>query len=137
MEQAEPVPFYDMWSHTNNGAALRNISITLPAHGIPSLLLNDAGAEPAISSRSVLVIGNALIKTELIVVIGVNLLMFVSGICMGGTLSSMAANLQHFDSSQTWPGPESDCSRLSSQSTARDEEGMSNTLPLVPLYLWF
>lgn len=37
---------YDMWSHTDNGTALRNISLTLPAHGVAALLLNDAGPEP-------------------------------------------------------------------------------------------
>ena len=37
---------YDMWSHTHNGTALRNISLTLPPHGVAALLLNDAGPEP-------------------------------------------------------------------------------------------
>ncbi|PGH20063.1 hypothetical protein AJ80_03713 [Polytolypa hystricis UAMH7299] len=37
---------YDMWSHTNNGTAYRDISITLPPHGVAALLLNDAGPEP-------------------------------------------------------------------------------------------
>jgi alpha-galactosidase len=39
---------YDMWSHTDNGTALRNISLTLPAHGVVALLLNDAGPEPEV-----------------------------------------------------------------------------------------
>ncbi|KAL2017770.1 hypothetical protein VTK56DRAFT_1688 [Thermocarpiscus australiensis] len=38
---------YDMWSHTHNGTAFRNISLTLPPHGVAALLLNDAGPEPA------------------------------------------------------------------------------------------
>ncbi|SPO04604.1 related to Probable alpha-galactosidase B [Cephalotrichum gorgonifer] len=38
---------YDLWSHTDNGTALRNISMTLPAHGVSALLLNDVGPEPA------------------------------------------------------------------------------------------
>lgn len=37
---------YDMWSHTNNGTAMRNISLTLPPHGVSALLLQDAGPEP-------------------------------------------------------------------------------------------
>jgi alpha-galactosidase len=38
---------YDMWSHTDNGTAMRNISVTLPPHGVSALLLRDAGPEPA------------------------------------------------------------------------------------------
>ena len=37
---------YDMWSHTHNGTAVRNISLTLPPHGVAALLLNDDGPEP-------------------------------------------------------------------------------------------
>ncbi|MCJ1385008.1 hypothetical protein MMC17_008126 [Xylographa soralifera] len=37
---------YDMWSHRNNGTAVRNMTLTLPAHGVAALLLNDAGPEP-------------------------------------------------------------------------------------------
>ncbi|KAK2799834.1 hypothetical protein FQN50_008355 [Emmonsiellopsis sp. PD_5] len=37
---------YDMWSHTDNGTAIRNISVTLPPHGVAALLLNDDGPEP-------------------------------------------------------------------------------------------
>ncbi|RDL40054.1 Alpha-galactosidase [Venustampulla echinocandica] len=37
---------YDMWSHTENGTALRNMTVTLPPHGVAALLLNDAGPEP-------------------------------------------------------------------------------------------
>ncbi|EUC61047.1 glycoside hydrolase family 27 protein, partial [Rhizoctonia solani AG-3 Rhs1AP] len=37
----------DLWSHTNNGTAVRNITRTLPAHGVLALLLKDAGNEPA------------------------------------------------------------------------------------------
>jgi alpha-galactosidase len=38
---------YDMWSHKNTGTATRSISLTLPAHGVAALLLNDVGPEPA------------------------------------------------------------------------------------------
>ena len=38
---------YDMWSHTKNGTAVRNMTLTLPPHGVAALLLNDAGPEPA------------------------------------------------------------------------------------------
>ncbi|CAE6384024.1 unnamed protein product [Rhizoctonia solani] len=37
----------DLWAHTNNGTAVRNITRTLPAHGVLALLLKDAGNEPA------------------------------------------------------------------------------------------
>ncbi len=37
---------YDMWSHTENGTAVRNMTLDLPAHGVAALLLNDAGPEP-------------------------------------------------------------------------------------------
>ncbi|KAK4243591.1 putative alpha-galactosidase B [Corynascus novoguineensis] len=37
---------YDMWAHTENGTAYRNISLTLPPHGVAAVLLNDAGPEP-------------------------------------------------------------------------------------------
>jgi alpha-galactosidase len=37
---------YDMWSHTHNGTAVRNMTLTLPAHGVAALLLNDDGPEP-------------------------------------------------------------------------------------------
>ena len=37
---------YDMWSHTHNGTAVRNMTFTLPEHGVAALLLTDAGPEP-------------------------------------------------------------------------------------------
>lgn len=37
---------YDLWAHTQNGTALRNITVNVPAHGVAALLLNDAGPEP-------------------------------------------------------------------------------------------
>ncbi|CAE6437722.1 unnamed protein product [Rhizoctonia solani] len=37
----------DLWSHTNNGTAVRNITRTVPAHGVLALLLKDTGNEPA------------------------------------------------------------------------------------------
>jgi alpha-galactosidase len=37
---------YDMWTHTHNGTALRNMTVRLPPHGVAALLLNDAGPEP-------------------------------------------------------------------------------------------
>lgn len=37
---------YDMWSHTHNGTAVRNMTFSLPAHGVKALLLKDAGPEP-------------------------------------------------------------------------------------------
>ncbi|KAJ7157572.1 glycoside hydrolase family 27 protein [Mycena crocata] len=37
----------DLWSHTNNGTAVRNVSLTgVPPHGVVALLLRDAGDEP-------------------------------------------------------------------------------------------
>jgi len=41
---------YDMWSHTHNGTAVRNMTIDLPPHGVAALLLTDAGPEPASAS---------------------------------------------------------------------------------------
>ena len=43
---------YDMWTHTHNGTALRNMTVRLPPHGVAALLLNDAGPEPEPSSLS-------------------------------------------------------------------------------------
>jgi alpha-galactosidase len=38
----------DLWTHTNNGTAVRNFTATsVPAHGVVALLLKDAGDEPA------------------------------------------------------------------------------------------
>ncbi|KAJ7198386.1 glycoside hydrolase family 27 protein [Mycena pura] len=38
----------DLWSHTDNGTAVRNISVrNVPPHGVVALLLRDAGDEPA------------------------------------------------------------------------------------------
>lgn len=37
---------YDMWSHTKNGTAVRNMTLSLPPHGVAALLLSDAGPEP-------------------------------------------------------------------------------------------
>ncbi|KAG9197770.1 hypothetical protein G6514_001050 [Epicoccum nigrum] len=37
---------YDMWTHTHNGTALRNVTVRLPPHGVAALLLSDAGPEP-------------------------------------------------------------------------------------------
>ncbi len=37
---------YDMWAHTKNGTAYRGVELTVPAHGVAALLLNDAGPEP-------------------------------------------------------------------------------------------
>ncbi|EJD00169.1 glycoside hydrolase [Fomitiporia mediterranea MF3/22] len=37
----------DLWSHTDNGTAVRNFTATdVPAHGVVALLLKDAGDEP-------------------------------------------------------------------------------------------
>jgi len=37
----------DLWSHTDNGTAIRNMTIhDVPAHGVVALLLQDAGDEP-------------------------------------------------------------------------------------------
>jgi alpha-galactosidase len=37
---------YDMGSHTENGTAVRNMTLPLLPHGAAALLLNDAGQEP-------------------------------------------------------------------------------------------
>jgi len=38
----------DLWSHTNNGTAVRNFTAhAVPAHGVVALLMKDAGNEPA------------------------------------------------------------------------------------------
>lgn len=37
---------YDMWTHTYNGTAMRNMTVKLPPHGVSALLLTDAGPEP-------------------------------------------------------------------------------------------
>ena len=37
---------YDLWSHTTNGTALRNMTVHLPPHGVAALLLKDSGPEP-------------------------------------------------------------------------------------------
>lgn len=37
----------DLWAHTDNGTAVRNLTVTVPAHGVAALLLKDAGDEPA------------------------------------------------------------------------------------------
>ncbi|KAL1683938.1 glycoside hydrolase family 27 protein [Schizophyllum commune] len=38
----------DLWSHTDNGTAVRNLTVTsVPAHGVVALLLKDAGDEPS------------------------------------------------------------------------------------------
>ncbi|EKM57964.1 glycoside hydrolase family 27 protein, partial [Phanerochaete carnosa HHB-10118-sp] len=38
----------DLWTHTDNGTAIRNFTATnVPAHGVVALLLKDAGDEPA------------------------------------------------------------------------------------------
>ncbi|KAF7798480.1 hypothetical protein EIP86_009701 [Pleurotus ostreatoroseus] len=38
----------DLWTHTDNGTAVRNFTATdVPAHGVVALLLKDAGNEPA------------------------------------------------------------------------------------------
>ena len=37
----------DLWSHTDNGTAVRNFTATdVPPHGVVALLLKDAGDEP-------------------------------------------------------------------------------------------
>jgi len=36
----------DLWTHTNNGTAVRNFTTVLPPHGVAALLLKDAGDEP-------------------------------------------------------------------------------------------
>lgn len=37
---------YDMWAHKHTGIAVRNMTFTLPAHGVAALLLTDDGPEP-------------------------------------------------------------------------------------------
>ena len=38
----------DLWTHTENGTAIRNFTAkAVPAHGVVALLLKDAGDEPA------------------------------------------------------------------------------------------
>ena len=38
----------DLWTHTDNGTAVRNFTArAVPAHGVVALLLQDAGDEPA------------------------------------------------------------------------------------------
>ncbi|KAF8191770.1 glycoside hydrolase family 27 protein [Pholiota molesta] len=38
----------DLWAHTDNGTAVRNLTVkAVPAHGVVALLLKDAGDEPA------------------------------------------------------------------------------------------
>ncbi|CCM05621.1 uncharacterized protein FIBRA_07850 [Fibroporia radiculosa] len=38
----------DLWTHTDNGTAIRNFTaVDVPAHGVVALLLQDAGNEPA------------------------------------------------------------------------------------------
>lgn len=36
----------DLWAHTDNGTAVRNITTNVPPHGVSVLLLTDAGNEP-------------------------------------------------------------------------------------------
>ena len=37
----------DLWTHTDNGTAIRNFTAeAVPAHGVVALLLTDAGNEP-------------------------------------------------------------------------------------------
>ncbi|KAK5111631.1 hypothetical protein LTR85_011809 [Meristemomyces frigidus] len=38
---------YDMWKHRTTGIAVRNMTFSLPAHGVAALLLKDDGPEPA------------------------------------------------------------------------------------------
>ncbi len=38
----------DLWTHTNNGTVVRDVTIkNVPQHGVIALLLKDAGDEPA------------------------------------------------------------------------------------------
>lgn len=40
--------FQDLWTHTDNGTAVRNFTAkAVPEHGVVALLLRDAGPEPA------------------------------------------------------------------------------------------
>ena len=37
----------DLWTHTDNGTIVRNITVhNVPAHGVVALLLRDVGDEP-------------------------------------------------------------------------------------------
>ena len=37
----------DLWTHTDNGTVVRNITVhNVPPHGVVALLLKDAGDEP-------------------------------------------------------------------------------------------
>ena len=36
----------DLWTHTDNGTAVRTFSADLPPHGVVALLMKDAGEEP-------------------------------------------------------------------------------------------
>jgi alpha-galactosidase len=39
--------YQDLWTHTNNGTAVRNFTAhKVPPHGVVALLLQDAGDEP-------------------------------------------------------------------------------------------
>ena len=43
-----PGRYQDLWAHTDNGTAVRNVTAqAVPAHGVVALLLKDAGDEPA------------------------------------------------------------------------------------------
>jgi hypothetical protein len=55
---------YDMWSHTHNGTAVRNMTLDLPAHGVAALLWNDDGPEPRGCFRIVRRIGNVRFRME-------------------------------------------------------------------------
>jgi len=38
----------DLWTHTDNGTAVRNLTVSqVPAHGVAALLLKDVGDEPS------------------------------------------------------------------------------------------
>lgn len=38
----------DLWTHTDNGTAVRNLTVSqVPAHGVVALLFKDAGDEPS------------------------------------------------------------------------------------------
>ena len=36
---------YDMWAHKHIGTFIRNMTVTLPAHGVGAYLMNDAGPD--------------------------------------------------------------------------------------------
>ena len=45
---SQPLNPQDLWTHTDNGTAIRNFTAhAVPAHGVVALLLKDAGDEPA------------------------------------------------------------------------------------------